>query len=112
MQSHSYDAELFPAKCSSNLVVCLRSKFTASTSPSVSDSIQGAGLCHVTPPREEDSGCPPQPGGQAGHDPPLAAPSEQGQRPGAACRAGVQRAEPGELLGVFLQGLLMGVLEA
>ena len=60
---------------------------------------QGARLCHVAAPGEEDSGGPPEPGGQAGHDPPLAAPREQGQRPGAARGAGVQPAEPGELPG-------------
>lgn len=57
---------------------------------------QGAGLCHVASPGEEDSGWSPQPGGQAGHDPPLAAPCEQEHSLGAAHRAGIQRAEPGE----------------
>lgn len=58
---------------------------------------QGAGLCHVTSSGEKDSGWSPQPGGQASHDPPLAAPCEQEQSSGAAHAAGVQRAEPGKL---------------
>ncbi|XP_023988061.1 katanin p60 ATPase-containing subunit A-like 2 isoform X8 [Physeter macrocephalus] len=70
----------------------------------------GARLCHVAAPGEEDSGGPPKPGGQAGHDPPLAAARVQEQRPGAARGAGVQPVEPGDggLLGLGHQASLQG----
>lgn len=82
--------------CSSDIVVAHEASLLPQTSSSVSAVIQGAGLCHVAPPGEEDSGGPAEPGGPGGHDPPLAAPCKQEQHPGAARGPGVQPAEPGE----------------
>ena len=82
--------------CSSDTVGAHEARWPPQTSSSVPAVIQGAGLCHVAPPGEEDSGGPAEPGGPGGHDPPLAASREQEQRPGAARGPGVQPAEPGE----------------
>lgn len=82
--------------CSSDTFVAQEVSLLPQTSSSLSDVIQGAGLCHVAPPGEEDSGGPAEPGGPGGHDPPLAAPREQERRPRAARGPGLRPAEPGE----------------